>query len=94
MKVKLRFIPKTVANYFDMNENSYLEVPEGSRYRDLVSHLEKRFRETSRKLGHAGDQAFPDSFIILSDGESVAFKLDEPVRPGEEISIIMMAVGG
>ncbi|MCX8187488.1 MAG: hypothetical protein N3F65_02625 [Nitrososphaeria archaeon] len=94
MRIKLRFIPKAVADYFGLKEISSLELRDDAKYRDLVNVLEKKFEEASGILGDSDVKAFPESFIILSNGESVMVKLNEPVKPEEEISVIVMAMGG
>lgn len=94
MKIRLRFIPSLIASYFGLEEISSIELPEGAKYRDLMSALEKRFEEASNGSGRAEGRALPDSFVILSNGEPITSKLDDPVNPEEEISIVVMVSGG
>lgn len=94
MKVRLHFIPRAVANYFDLEETSSLEFSECAKYGDLMNTLEKRFGEASKGLSCVEDKVFPDSFLILSDGESMILKLNEPIKSGEEINVIMRVLGG
>lgn len=94
MRVKLRFIPGLIASYFGLEERSSLELPEGAKYRDLMRVLEKRFEEASDGSGRAEGRSLPDSFVILSSGEPITSKLDAPVKPEEEISVVVMVSGG
>ena len=94
MKIRLRFIPGLIASYFGLEETSSLELPEGARYKDLMSALEKRFEEASNGSGHAEGRTLPDSFVILSNGEPITSKLNDPVNPEEEISVVVMVSGG
>lgn len=94
MRVKLRFIPGLIASYFGLDEVSSLELPENAKYEDLMKALEKRFEEASNGSGHGEGRSLPDSFVILSNGEPITSKLNRPVNPGEEISVVVMVSGG
>ena len=94
MKVKLRFIPGLISNYFSLEGSSSLKLHEGARYKDFMSALEKRFEEASSGSGYAEGRALPGSFVILSNGEPITSKLNKPVNPEEEISVVVMVSGG
>ena len=87
MRVKVRFVPRRVAEYFDSKEVDVIELPEGSRYCDLIEFLERRFRGSP-------EESILDSFAFICRGVPVLRKLHEPINPGEEILVVTMAIGG
>lgn len=94
MKVRLHFIPGSLASYFGLSVISLVELPDGAKYKDLVDFLKGRFEEASKSSNQFRGMAFPDSFMVLSDGGPISERLNEEINPQEEITIVMIADGG
>ncbi len=88
MKVKIRFVPRGVAEYFhSKQEVELIDLPDGSRYRDLLRFLEERFCGSL-------EGSLLDSFTCLCGGVPIPRKLEEPVDPRDEVLVVTLALGG
>ena len=88
MRVKVKFVPGRIAEYFhSKGDVELLDLPDGSRYRDLLNCLEERF------CGSPGESLL-DSFTCLCGGVPIPRKLEEPVNPGDEVVVVTLALGG
>jgi len=95
MRIRVRFVPSAVAEYFDSEAVELLELPDGSRYRDLVEVLKNRFREASgRGFGEASQESLFETFTLICDGIPILRKLDELIDPDKEVLVVAMALGG
>ncbi|MCD6535938.1 MAG: hypothetical protein J7K49_02760 [Thaumarchaeota archaeon] len=88
MKIRVQFLPGILSKYFNMDAVEVLNLPEGCTYSDVMKLLEKKF-----KSGEMG-RSFLDAFIIMSGGESIIRKLDEEVRPGDDVTVVSIVLGG
>jgi len=95
MRIRVRFVPRAVAEYFASEAVELLEMPDGSRYRDLVEVLKSRFeRASSMGSGKALHESLFDAFTLICDGVSILRKLDELIDPDKEVLVVTMALGG
>jgi len=95
VKVRVKFIPTTVAEYFDSKSVEFLELPDGSKYRDLIEVLKKRFEKASGEASKNTSQgSLFDTFAMICDGMPVLRKLDELIDPDKEVLVVAMALGG
>jgi len=89
MRVSIRFIPSSAAKLFGFNPQEVLDLPDKSRYVNLVEALSERFKAS------AGDQeSILDYFMLLTGGETILRKLDQEIDPREEVKVVMLALGG
>ena len=95
MRVRVRFVPRAVAEYFNSKAIELLELSDGSRYRDLVEVLKRRFeRASSMGSDKALHESLFDAFTLICDGVSILRKLDELIEPDKEVLVVAMALGG
>ena len=88
MRVTIRFIPELLSKYFDMGAVETLNLPEGCTYNEIMRLLEEKFKSDDTEY------SLLDAFIIMSGGESIARKLEEQVKPGDDVTVVSIALGG
>jgi len=95
VRVRVRFIPSSVAEYFNSKPMEVLELPDGSKYSDLVEFLRKRYEGTRAGPSRSTSQeSLFEAFAMLCDGMPITRKLDELIDPGKDVLVIAMAFGG
>ena len=89
MRVVLRFIPGSAARFFGFNPQEIVDLPDSSRYRDLIKVLEDRFKAMERS-----GESLLEYFVLLVGGEPIARRLEDEIDPNKEVKLVMMAFGG
>ncbi|MFO7963603.1 MAG: MoaD/ThiS family protein [Desulfobacterales bacterium] len=71
-----------------------LELPEGAVYGDLLAEIGRRFGESLPKsLWDSETLEFKPGILCVGEGRDLERK-DQPLKPGESISIVVHMAGG